>query len=250
MSMKKNENLTLTRFFYAVYVIMGITILSLLLLCLPACSNSREPDLYYPTALVTACTQGDSVFILQLDDSTTLYPSNITRSPFGREVRALVNYSETDVANHVYINWIDSIRTKFPMPTMGTQNDSLYGADPIEIVRDWVTIAEDGYLTLRVRTLWSGTGKKHNINLLMGTNPDNPFELQLRHDALGDVGGTMGDALIAFNLNALCPSANPIKMTLKWQSFSGEKSVEFDLRPSSRRPVFLNRIPEMTSCVN
>lgn len=250
MSMKKNENLILARVFYAAYALVGITLLSLLLLFLPACSNNREPDLNYPTALVTACTQGDSLFILQLDDSTTLYPSNITRSPFGREVRALVNYSETDARNHVYINWIDSIRTKNPMPTMGAKNDSLYGTDPIEIVRDWVTIAEDGYLTLRVRTLWGGTGKKHNINLLTGTNPDNPYELELRHDALGDICGTMGDALIAFNLNAMCPSANPIKMTLKWQSFSGEKSVEFDLRPSSRRSAFIYNIPEMTSCVD
>lgn len=250
MSMKKNENLILARVFYAAYALVGITLLSLLLLFLPACSNSREPDLYYPTALVTACTQGDSLFILQLDDSTTLYPTNITRSPFGREVRALVNYSETDIANHVYINWIDSIRTKNPVPTMGAQNDSVYGSDPIEIVRDWVTIAEDGYLTLRVRTLWGGTGKKHNINLLTGTNPDNLYELELRHDALGDTRGTMGDALIAFNLNDLFRSANPTRMTLKWQSFSGEKSVEFDLRPSSRRPFFLNEIPEMTSRVD
>ena len=250
MSMKKNENLTLTRFFYAAYALAGITILSLLLLFLPACSNNREPDLNYPTALVTACTQGDSLFILQLDDSTTLYPTNITRSPFGREVRALVNYSETDIANHVYINWIDSIRTKYPVLSKGAQNDSLYGTDPIEIVRDWVTIAEDGYLTLRVRTLWGGTGKKHNINLLMGTNPDNPFELQLRHDALGDICGTMGDALIAFNLNELPHFSYSTKMTLKWQSFSGEKSVEFDLRPSSRRTVFPNGIPEKNSCVD
>jgi len=248
--MKKNENLTLTRFFYAVYAIMGITILSLLLLFLPACSNSREPDLYYPTALVTACTQGDSLFILQLDDSTTLYPSNITRSPFGREVRALVNYSETDIANHVYINWIDSIRTKYPVLSQGAKNDSLYGTDPIEIVRDWVTIAEDGYLTLRVRTLWGGTGKKHNINLLMTTIPSNPYELELRHDALGDVGGTMGDALIAFNLNELPHFSYTTKVTLKWQSFSGEKSVEFDLRPSSRRTAVPNGIPEMTSRVD
>lgn len=250
MSMKKNENLTLTRFFYAAYALAGITILSLLLLFLPACSNNREPDLNYPTALVTACTQGDSLFILQLDDSTTLYPTNITRSPFGREVRALVNYSETDIANHVYINWIDSIRTKYPVLSKGAQNDSLYGTDPIEIVRDWVTIAEDGYLTLRVRTLWGGTGKKHNINLLTGTNPDNLYELELRHDALGDTRGTMGDALIAFNLNDLFRSANPTRMILKWQSFSGEKSVEFDLRPSSRRSVFIYNIPEMTSRVD
>lgn len=51
----------------------------------------------YPNALVTVKPQQDNSFYLQLDDSTTLLPTNLATSPFGeKEVRALVNYIETD----------------------------------------------------------------------------------------------------------------------------------------------------------
>lgn len=240
--MKKKADSILAPVLYAAYMVAGIVIWCLVLLFLPACSSGpKEPDVYYPTALVTARTVKDSVFVLQLDDSTTLYPSNIQKSPYGREVRALVNYIEEDIVDgrqQVRLNWIDSIRTKDAVPTAGEKNDSVYGKDPVEIVRDWVTIAEDGYLTLRVRTLWGGTGAKHYLNLLTGTNPENPYELELRHDAKGDIHGTMGDALIAFNLNNLPQEAGQnVKIKLNWQSFSGKKSTEFDLhlRPQEQR---------------
>ena len=67
----------------------------------------------YPNALVTVKPQQDNSFYLQLDDSTTLLPTNLATSPFGeKEVRALVNYVETDEAHGnyskaVHINWID-----------------------------------------------------------------------------------------------------------------------------------------------
>ena len=113
-----------------------------------------------PNALVTVKNVDDGSFFLQLDDSTTLLPINVASSPFGeKEVRALVNYDEVDevsgrYSKAVHINWIDSILTKPIAPDLGEENDVVYGTDPVEIVRDWVTIAEDGYLTLRFRTEW------------------------------------------------------------------------------------------------
>lgn len=194
-------------------------------------------DLRRPTALVTVRPQTDGTFFMQLNDSIRLQPSNMSTSPFGnKEVRALVNYTlanDNAVVNNqsVHINWIDSIRTKMPVPTMGSQNDSIYGKDAVEIVNDWVTVAEDGYLTLRIRTQWGRTNAKHILNLLTNVNPDNPYEVELRHNAQGDVGGAVGDALIAFNLNDL-PKQNDsrkVKIKLKWKSFNGDKSAEFDL---------------------
>ena len=115
------------------------------------------------------------------------------------------------------------------------KEDSVFGNDPVEIIKDWVTIAEDGYLTLRIRTIWGTPGRTHFINLLTGTNPDNPYEFELRHDAQGDTCGTTGDALVAFNLNELMrkDSVGQVRIKLKWQSFSGAKSAEFDLRTRS-----------------
>lgn len=203
---------------------------------LQSCINDgHDYELQRPTALVTVRPSEDgSSFSLQLDNATTLYPSNVKASPYGKkEVRALINYTEEkdfDKSGQVHINWMDSIRTKAPVPYLGEDNDTKYGNDPIEIVRDWVTVAEDGYLTLRIRTVWGNIGRIHYINLLTGSNPEDPFELELRHDARNDTYGELGDALIAFNLNDLPHDGKDnVKLKLKWKSFSGPKSAEFDL---------------------
>lgn len=205
-----------------------------------SCLDNDDNDaasLGYPTAIVTVCPTNAGGFEMRLDDKTTLYPSNMTTSPYGaKEVRALVNYTvdknnEIDGAQYVSVNWLDSIRTKYPDVSLGEADAVTFGKDPIEIVKDWVTVAEDGYLTLRVRTIWGVGNNPHHISLLTGVNPDNPFELELRHDAKGDVSGDWKDALIAFNLNLLPRNNGEMeKIKLRWNSFSGEKSAEFDIR--------------------
>ena len=86
---------------------------------------------------------------MQLDESTSLVPTNMKASPFGdKKVRALVNYTIDERSyggnqQSVYVNWIDSIRTKQPVMTQGSEekNAKAFGNDPIEIVRDWVSVA-------------------------------------------------------------------------------------------------------------
>ena len=120
--------------------------------------NDVNMESYLPTALVTVKPVNNERFFLQLDDSTRLEPSNLTKSPFGdKTVRALVNYKIEEKKTgmqRVHINWMDSIRTKMTVPSLGDKNNTTYGYDPVEIVKDWVTVAEDGFLTLRVRTRW------------------------------------------------------------------------------------------------
>lgn len=189
----------------------------------------------YPNALVTVKQSDDKSVFLQLDDKTTLFPVNIKTPPFGsKEVRALMNYKEVNESSKeytkaVYVNWIDSIRTKSTVLDLGAENDAMYGNAPMEIINDWVTIAEDGYLTLRFRIEVGAENKIHVMNLLTGVNPDNPYEVELRHNASGDTNGRMMDALIAFKLDKL-PNTNgkTVKLKLRWKSFSGEKSAEFD----------------------
>lgn len=189
----------------------------------------------YPNALVTVKPVGDGGFFLQLDDNTTLFPTNVDKSPYGeKEVRALVHYTEVEPVNEDYtksvvINWMDSILTKDVVAYQGEEAAAEYGEDPIEIVKDWVNIAEDGYLTLRFRTRWGGNGVAHFVNLLTGVNPDDPYEVEFRHNAYGDLNGSWGDALVAFRLNDLPDTGGQtVKLTLKYKSFSGEKSVQFD----------------------
>lgn len=215
--------------------VVGVVVLMML----PSCINDDDSsELLRPTALVTVCPNADGSFIMQLDDETLLVPTNLKSSPFGaKEVRALVNYTETNVSpqdkklRNVEVNWLDSIRTKLPVETLGEQDAVRFGNDPVEIVQDWVTVAEDGYLTLRIRALWSSPHATHILNLVTGTNPKDPYELELRHDAKGDKNGQWGDALIAFNLNKLHGAdAGKAKIKLKWKSFTGDKSAEFEIK--------------------
>ena len=248
--MKHSTFPTFATLWYSLYFSVGVILLTAILLYLPACSSTDDNyNLQYPNALVTVRPIGDSTFVMQLNDSVTLRASNLQKSPFGsREVRALVIYSDAttrDSLRYVYVNWIDSIRTKQPVPTAGADNDSLYGNDAIEIVRDWVTVAEDGYLTLRLRAFWGTTGKTHYINLLTGVNPDNPYEIELRHNANGDNVTRQGDALIAFNLNDLAAAddkGKKVKLTLRWKSSVGDKTLDIDLR---MRPATLPGCPRL-----
>lgn len=215
------------------------------MLVLPSClDDDDDVNRLYPNALVTVKEAADETVFFQLDDNTTLLPVNITTHPYdSKEVRALVNYEEVDDSSQEYdqavrVNWIDSIRTKPMAPNLGEDNDDVYGDDPVEIVPDWVTIAEDGYLTLRFRTIWSHQGITHYVNLIPANNPDNPYELEFRHDARGDVSGRVGDGLVAFRLDQLPDTeGETVKLKLKWKSFNAEKSMEFDYRTRAASPA-------------
>ena len=165
---------------------------------LQSCLDDDDNNYYYmrwPNALVTVKPTSADAFYLQLDDNTTLKPVNVTASPFGeKKVRALVNYTEVDeesgeYTKAVHINWIDSLLTKPMAADLGAENDAVYGTDPVEMIGDWVTIAEDGYLTLRFRTVWGDLSTKHFVNLLSTHNPDDPYEVEFRHNAYGDTYG-------------------------------------------------------------
>ena len=205
-----------------------------------------------PNALVTVKNASDNSCYLQLDERTTLLPVNMKSSPFGgKEVRALVNYSNVDepsgaYSQAVYVNWIDSLLTKPMAPNLGeAENDEVYGDDPVEMVADWVTIAEDGYLTLRFRTMWGNPSQKHFVNLISTNNPEDPYEVEFRHNAYGDTYGQAGDGLVAFSLASLPDTeGKTVKLTLKWHSFTGEKSVQFDY---CTRQSSLPAQPGMTS---
>ncbi|MGN1225792.1 MAG: NigD-like protein, partial [Candidatus Cryptobacteroides sp.] len=204
---------------------------------LMAASCLHQDDDYVdlrPTALVTVYPTSENSFKMQLDENTVLIPNNVKASPYkDKVVRALVNYEEigkiAEDTLEVKLNWMDSIRTKKPLILDSDTKLELYENDPVEIVRDWVTIAEDGFLTLRVRTLWGPNYRPHTLNLIGGLNPENPYEFVLRHDANGDYAMEYADALIAFDLNDIPHEEDEITLTLKWKSFSGEKQTTFSL---------------------
>lgn len=204
--------------------------------CLQSCLDNDDDDnsVNFPNVLVTVKTNSsDGRVFLQLDDSTTILPVNMKTSPYGsKEVRALANIriekgQEGHYSKAAYVNWLDSILTKNMAPNLGEENDKVYGKDPVEIVKDWTTVVEDGYITLRFRTYY-GNGTRHVINLV---KTDNPYEVMLHHNAMGDIRGVVRDGLVAFRLSDLPDTqGKTVDLTLKWQSFSGMKSVKFKYR--------------------
>lgn len=173
---------------------------------LQSCNDDDDNrNLAYPNALVTLKTNASGTFFLQLDDSTTVIPTNMKASPYGKkEVRALanINMDAKEPKDHVksgYVNWLDSILTKNMAPNLGDKNDATYGNDPVELVKDWTTLVEDGYLTLRFRTYF-GYGKRHVLNLIP---TGKPYEVELRHNAQGDDRRVVRDGLVAFRLIGL-----------------------------------------------
>ena len=159
--------------------LVGLVVSMAAVFSFSSCNDDDTYVWYYPpvpNALVTVKPIDGAGFYMQLDDSTTLYPVNMAASPYGdKEVRALVCYREVEQVNDYYtksveVSWIDSILTKMSVPYPADGDVAEYGDDPIEIVRDWVNIAEDGYLTLRFRTRWGNTGVAHYVNLLTGVN--------------------------------------------------------------------------------
>jgi len=215
-------------------------------LSLSSCLKDNGPDysIFYPNALVTCKTNEGGEFYLQLDDKTTLKPLNLQSSPFKKQVRALTNFTDKgeytpsgDGAKFdraVEINWIDSVRTKEPVRSTGDRvgDDEVYGTAPIEIINNWATVLEDGYLTLVFCADWGNPHKAHAVNLVAGSDSDDPYYLEFRHDALDDkfdMGGTRMNGIIAFDLSSLPDTGGEtVKMTIRYLSFTGERKISFD----------------------
>ena len=176
--------------------------------------------------------------IFQLDEVTTAYPVNITGSDMGaEEKRALINFRKPEddeavwyssVGPQIFVNWMKFILTKPLAENFGEEeNLEQYGEDPVEILNDWRTLVEDGYLPLRFYTVWGGNAT-HRINLVYTPEADNAYCVILYHDKMGDTSYYESDAMVAFNLGSLPDThGQTVDLKVKWNSFKGPKSTTF-----------------------
>ena len=213
-------------------------LMAVALFVLPSCSDDDEYyyDNRYANAIVTLKTNPETKqFYMQLDDETILRPTNLSTSPYGdKEVRALINFDFEDERatqdqneRNAHVYWIDTIRTK-NMAISQEDNVKAYGNDPVEIVKHWTTVVEDGYLTLRFRTKFGYGVEPHELNLVKG---ENPYEVILHHNAKGDLNGVPRDGMIAFRLNDLPDTqGETVDLKIKWYSYQGDKEVIFKYR--------------------
>lgn len=204
-----------------------------LMMTATSCNKFNGNDERIFTALVTM-ESSESGVVLQLNDSTVLRTPDIDPKKYGNKTsRALINFSINEdqpstkaiETYNVKVYAIDTIRTKLPVADLGENNDKEYGKDKIDIVRDWVNIGEDGYLTLRIRTARGSDAKKiHYVNLVDLGYADGKYNYELRHNADGDLGFMYADGLMAFDLNSLRPAdGKPVMLNIKWDSYEGDE---------------------------
>ncbi len=206
--------------------------------CMKYSEDIENPNVrvaFKVNGMVTVKTLESGTVYFQLDEKTTLHPvswSNV----FGKEVRALLDYIELSqecdlFTKEVKVNHIDSIRTKKAVSLMFRNQDETLGDQPIELIDDWMTVCEDGYMNVHYAYQYGDDLVKHELNL--GIHPDNPYDLYLWLDRKNDSGTSWNDDLVAFDITGLipCEEGEVVSLTLHWTSNDGEKTLKFKCKP-------------------
>ncbi|MCR5409191.1 MAG: hypothetical protein K6E61_08835 [Bacteroidales bacterium] len=174
----------------------------------------------------------DTVYF-QLNDSTTIYPVNY-QNKYTRMERVFCDImaweKRTGSYNHsCNVEWAESIEEGTVVPA-----GSPSGKDYIDVLDDWMTSVEDGYLTVHYDVWWGTNPTAHGFSVVTGTDPEDPYVLHLRHDARGDVKDEKADGLVCFDINSLPSTEGKYKiLTLKWYNLGGsasEKKFKFKTR--------------------
>lgn len=188
---------------------------------LPSCKKSSDS---YPVyrAIVTVKGEPGGECLLQLDEKTVLVP-DIATFPYDREKRAHVIYKDKGATDRngggyeyrkVEVGYMDSILTKKPVPSLGqTQDPLVYGCAPIGIYDSWMTVVEDGYITLHFVGLWGAYPilVTHTINLVKDIDSTDPLYFELRHNYNEDIKAPTGyyrNGVIAFDIHDILDKIN------------------------------------------
>lgn len=149
-------------------------------------------------------------------DSCRVYPENYTE-PYTGPCRIIgqVSYWHNDVCSLLWMDFLEK---------GSVQKSYSQEGDGVDVLSDWMTSVEDGFLTLHYSTFWGDGGVAHTFTLVTGENPENPYEVRLVHENNGDPPLTEGDALIYFDLTSLPPTGDAGQtLTLKYKNTAGNE---------------------------
>lgn len=175
--------------------------------------SAAAPDEY--SAIVTVKQNASGSVFFQLDDETRLFPTNYAQPYNGmqRIMCGLRVYRQ----NSCDVLWMDFLEKGEFVKAGNAESD---GAD---ILSDWMTSVEDGFLTVHYSAWWGEGDVEHTLRLVSGKNPDNPYELWFCHGSNGDASSRKADALVYFDINSLPSTGGDyVPLTLKWQNCAGE----------------------------
>ena len=171
------------------------------------------------SAIVTVKQDDSGAIVLQLDDYTRLYPSNYTH-PYNGLQRIICGLRIAQ-NNRCEVLWMDFLEKGGVSGNWSGEGD---GADVLD---DWMTGVEDGFLTLHYSAFWGSGEVEHGLSIVTGRNPNDPYELWFCHDSKGDTPLTKADALVYFDINTLPPTDGKyVTLTLKWLSSASEPATK------------------------
>ena len=201
--------------------------LALVVWLLPACSKADfgmgpDPSFYDKgskegVAIGTVRSQ-DGVRFIRLDGvscSQVMNPNVIKDIPDGTRVylefRYVVDASVASFCSDaILVEWVSALEVGVVSGVQYDNTTRSSGNDPIDILVDWMTSLEDGFLTLHYSIPSSGS-VKHDFFLHPGESKD---EWRLVHDAHGDTKGTLIDGIICFDVAGLLPDTMGETVTL------------------------------------
>ena len=173
------------------------------------------------SAIVTVKQNSAGSVFFQLDDDTRLFPTNYSQ-PYNGMQRIMCGLREYR-QNRCDILWMDFLE-KGELVEAADWNGESDGAD---ILSDWMTSVEDGFLTVHYSAWWGEGDVEHTLRLVSGKNPDTPYELWFCHDSNGDTSSGKGDALVYFDIDSLPSTGGDyVILTLKWQNCAGELATK------------------------
>ena len=197
-----------------------------------------EKESHY--AVVTLKKDAEGLYF-QMDDQVTAEPLNRSAILFDGETRCMISYRQvigqatSPRTWRIVLDWMEPLET-FGLEeiTQTSYEASIPEEDPVDLHPDsWMTVLEDGYLTLHY-TVMSGGEKAHRFRLLYGGNPADPFELRLVHDRCGDPASYPEEGIVAFRLSGLPDTEGvSVPLTLKYKPLNGtssEATARFDYR--------------------
>ena len=187
------------------------------------------------TAIVTVHKSPTDTVYFQVDDSTRLYPTNFQAAYNGvvRIVCGITVFKQTvpNYGHKTFVEWYEQLDKGVFANTMPSG-----AGDGLDIIPDWMTSCEDGFLTLHYKAWWGSGSVQHSLTVVAGQNSSDPYELLLVHDANGDARLEQGEAIIYFDINSLPDTGDNYKtLTLKWTD-SGGKIAEKEFRFKTRQP--------------
>lgn len=178
-------------------------------------------------AIVTVKQDESGTIYFQLDDNTVLFPYNYNM-PYNGMERIICGLAVANGANECHVQWMDFLEKGDISYTQDAIDDGL------DIIDDWMTSVEDGFLTIHYNAWW---GNGTNPHLLLVKPSANTYELTIVHQMNGDEPLEKADALVYFDINDILPDTEGTykDLTIKWKSIEGAaKSKTFRFR--SRQP--------------